>query len=217
MQDWWITTPNYWTGFYLAPAPHHANTSWMAKRNFIYSTGWGFAILYVGRQSGDGGLLTAAQGRADAQDAAALAAQAGFPQLAFVFLDIETGGTLSSQFITYIAAWAQEMRGNTLYNPGIYCNTSCADQIKTGLGSTFAIYWVVRLGCPPSQGCAQALPAPSPSVSGKSYALAWQYAESGIPGNCPGFNANGNCDVSSGGLHYPVDLDVATRTNPSLG
>src|SRR4051812_6117580 len=53
MQDWWSSTPMFWTGFYLAPAPHHAETSWMTHRTAIHNMGWGFGPLYVGRQVGD--------------------------------------------------------------------------------------------------------------------------------------------------------------------
>jgi Domain of unknown function (DUF1906) len=217
MQDWWDNTPSYWTGFYLAPAPNHADTSWMNKRATLDSIGWGFGILYLGRQAGDSVHLTAAQGRTDAQNAAALTAQAGFSLPAHVFLDVETGGVLTSKFITYITAWVQEVFDNTIHYPGVYCNKTSATQIKNAVTGTPTDFWVASLGCPPSQGCGQALPAPGPTLSGISFALAWQYAESGLPGGCPGFNANGNCDLVSSGTHYPVDLDVATRTDPAHG
>lgn len=217
MQDWWLNTPMFWTGFYLAPAPHHSNTSWMAKRTAIHNMGWGFAVIYVGRQSGDGSLLTDAQGRSDAHNAATLAAQAGFPNSAYIFLDIETGGTLSSQFINYIKGWVSEMNVATSYRAGIYCSYNSASQINTALGGVIAEFWCWRLGCPPSPGCHQTLPAPAPSSCGVQFAHVWQYAQSGQPGSCTGFESNGNCDLTSGGTAYPVDLDTAIYTNPSFG
>lgn len=217
MQDWWITNPSFFTGFYLAPAPHHSNTSWMSRRTTLRNMGWGFAVIYVGRQAADGSLLTAAQGRTDAHNATALAAQAGFPSLSFIFLDIETGGSLSTAFINYIVGYATEMRGSTVYNPGIYCSYTSAAQIQTALGSTYAEFWCWRLGCPPSQGCHQTPPAPNPTGCGVPFAHVWQYAQSGIPGSCSGFQSNGNCNFASGGTGYPVDLDVAIRSNPSIG
>src|SRR5690242_8977257 len=71
-----------WCGFYLAPAPSHANQSWMTKCAFLKGLGWGLAPIYVGQQtqtSHGSHNLTAAQGTADAQNAAMLAQQAGFP------------------------------------------------------------------------------------------------------------------------------------------
>lgn len=63
MQTWWSSSPYYFVGFYLAPAPHHGNTSWMSRYNTLIGQGWGLVPIYVGRQAGDGSLLTAAQGR----------------------------------------------------------------------------------------------------------------------------------------------------------
>jgi Rv2525c-like, glycoside hydrolase-like domain len=213
MQDWWNNTPMFFTGFYLAPAPHHSNTSWMTKRSTIFHMGWGFAPLYVGRQVGDAN-LNAAQGRTDAHNAAALSTTAGFPNLSYLFLDIETGGTLSSAFISYIVAWCSELAIATNYHPGVYCSYTSASQINNALGGLVAKFWCWRLGCPPSPGCHQTLPAPAPS-NASQLARVWQYAQSGIPGNCTGFQSNGRCDLSSGGTGYPVDLDTATSTDPS--
>ncbi len=70
-----------WCGFYLAPAPSQGKgTSWMTKRSYLEQIGWGFAPLYLGQQTSGAGshTVTAAQGKIDAQDAAKLAATAGF-------------------------------------------------------------------------------------------------------------------------------------------
>jgi hypothetical protein len=77
MQYWWSNTPMFWTGFYLAPAPQHSDTSWMTKYNTARHMGWGFAPLYVGRQVGDSN-LTEAQGRSDAHNAAPLRVRPAF-------------------------------------------------------------------------------------------------------------------------------------------
>jgi Rv2525c-like, glycoside hydrolase-like domain len=212
MQDWWSSTPMFWTGFYLAPAPNHPDTSWMTKRATIHQMGWGFAPLYVGRQVGD--TLTDAQGRSDAHNASALAATAGFPNQSFLFLDIETGGTLSAAFITYIVAWCGELATATNFRPGVYCSYTSATQIHNALG-VYARLWCWRIECPPSPGCHQNLPAPAPSAA---YSLAeiWQYAQSGKPGSCSGFSRTGKCNLTSGGLAYSVDLDTAIALDPSL-
>lgn len=130
MSEWFIQSPFFFTGFYLAPAPHHSNTGWMSKRSTLVNQGWGFTILYVGRQAGDGSLLNSTQGRTDAQNAASLASQAGFGVNKVIFLDIETGGTLSSAFINYIKGWADEIWNHTIFNLGMYCSySSTANQI----------------------------------------------------------------------------------------
>lgn len=58
MQGLWTNTSLAFTGFYLAPAPDHSDTSWMGKRAKLKSMGWGFVVIYVGRQVGWSGLTT---------------------------------------------------------------------------------------------------------------------------------------------------------------
>jgi hypothetical protein len=59
MQYWWSNTPMFWTGFYLAPAPQHSDTSWMTKYNTARHMGWGFCPSLRRppgrRQQSDGG------------------------------------------------------------------------------------------------------------------------------------------------------------------
>jgi hypothetical protein len=40
-----------YTGFYLAPAPLHQNTSCMDRRNHLAAQAWGLLPVYVGLQS----------------------------------------------------------------------------------------------------------------------------------------------------------------------
>src|SRR4051812_22938462 len=88
-----------WTGFYLAPAPKHSDTSWMPAfapdgyRTALQRMGWGFAPVYVGRQVGSPS-LSAQQGTTDGQDAVNLSILAGFPNQTTIYLDIEEGGVL---------------------------------------------------------------------------------------------------------------------------
>jgi hypothetical protein len=218
MQNWWVNSPFFFTGFYLAPAPHHSNTSWMSKRAILVSQGWGFTILYLGRQAGDGSLLNTAQGRTDAQNASALANQAGFAVNNAIFLDIETGGTLSSSFINYIKGWADEIWVRTSFNVGIYCSySSTANQIKTALGTIPATYWCFRVGCPPSPGCTTPNPAPSPTGCGVSFAVVWQFAQSPQPGgteSCAGY-ASSKCTKTYSGTTLTLDISTSTTRNPS--
>jgi hypothetical protein len=214
MSSLWSGSVFWYTGFYLAPAPHHTDTSWMSKRTYLKNLGWGFLPIYIGRQEGDGN-LNYAQGQTDADNADSLGRQAGFPGGTHIFLDIETGGTLSANFINYIKGWVHEIDStNTIYWASIYCNVSCAAQIKTAIGSDYATFWCVKPDCPPSPGCNLPSPAPNPANCGISYALVWQYAQTPKPAliSCTGYTGN-QCDQYS----LDLDLNTATSTNPSNG
>jgi hypothetical protein len=219
MSTWWTSSPFYWVGFYLAPAPHHSNTSWMSKRSTLKNQGWGLAPIYVGRQAGDGSKLTTAQGITDAQNASSLASQAGFPSNAFVFLDIEQGGTLSTAFMNYIKGWINELFNNTPFNVGVYCNAyQTAAQIRAAVPTIGVQFWCVNVNCPPSQGCVGVGTPPDPHGCGVTYSGDWQFAQSPKPGgiNCPGYTG-GNCSQTFGGVTLLVDLDTSYFANPSFG
>lgn len=188
----------------------------MTKRSYLKGLGWGFLPVYLGRQSWDDAqYLTYAQGQADALSAANLAGQAGFPSGTVIFLDIETGGTLALNLISYITGWVHEIDSSaTIYWAGIYCNASCAAQIKSAICSDQATFWCVKVDCPPSPGCNLPTQAPNPANCGISYAQAWQYALSPKPAgvNCSGYTGT-NCTQYS----LNLDVDTATTTNPSNG
>ena len=60
--------------------------------------------------------------------------------------------------------------------------------------------------------------APHPTLSGITYAHAWQYAQSGLPqAGCADFTSTGNCNLVNAGRGFPVDLDTAISSNPSSG
>ncbi len=223
MQAFWTGTPFWFTGFYLGPAPRHPDTSWMEKRTVLKNMGWGFIIIYVGRQSADGQALSYAQGQRDALDAVNLAQQAGFPRGATIFLDVEGGGTLTPQFISYIKGWVEEMDSvASIYWPGVYCSFfQTANQINSAVGNNVITFWCVNVNCPPSPGCELPTPAPKPANCGVSYAQAWQFAESPKPVgvNGPGYSSGSpsQCAQTFGGVTLDVDLDVATSANPSDG
>lgn len=217
IHTWWASSPFYFCGFYLAPAPHHSNTSWMTKRSVLKGQGWGFLPIYIGRQAGDSN-LNFNQGVADALDAASLAGNAGFPVGTYLFLDVETGGTLSSAFISYIKGFVQTLDENTIYWAGVYCSYyRSAAQIKTAIGSLTCRFWCWNVNCPPSPGCVdQENP---PGNCGYADAIVWQYAQSPQPGgiSCSGYSG-GQCPRSYGGTASKnIDLDTSTSPNPSNG
>ena len=219
MDTWFLYSPLFWCGFYLAPAPDHSNTGWMSKRQVLHNQGWGLAVIYVGRQPGWTG-LTAANGRADAQNASTLAQQASIKLGAYLFFDVETGGTLPSNFMTYLTAWANEIYANTPYLPAFYCSHSqSASQIKSAIGTLPSKFWVWNLSCPPSPGCTFNVAPPNPTGSGYAGASVWQYAQSPKPSGtsgCTGYTGS-TCTQTIQGISLTVDCDTATTSDPSNG
>lgn len=203
MQSWWTGTPFEFCGFYLGgPYYNFGQASpWIPKRNYLRGLGYGFLVLYLGRQS-DSSNLTSAQGVTDANDAASLAQSAGFPTNTIIYLDVEQGGTLSPAFITYIDSWINQINNNTNYRPGVYCSYQTSDQINNSIhvNCQFACY---NINVPPSPGNATPSPAPDPTGCGVIYALDWQYAQ--------------NVYRTYNGVQLKVDLNTATTTNPSNG
>jgi hypothetical protein len=218
MTAWWNDSPFFYSGFYLAPAPNHTDTSYMTKRSYMASLGWGFLITYVGLQEGQSG-LTFAGGEAAAVNATSLAKTAGFPKNAIIFLDIETGGTLTTSMLNYINGWATALFLDEYYECGVYCNKSSVVQVASFISPNPASFWCVNVNCTPSPGCT--VPAPGalpPSGCGYGPALAWQFAESPEPaGTGCGNYVGGQCPQTYGGYKFNVDLDTSTAINPSNG
>ncbi len=219
MQTWWFNSPLWYVGFYLAPAPNHGDTSWMTKRSYLAGVGWGFLVTYVGRQVGNVG-LSYAQGQADADNAASLATQAGFPSGTKILLDVETGGLLPADMISYIQGWVDRIDSPaTIYWAGVYCSFyQTAAQIKQAIGTVSATFWCWNVNCSPSPGCTVPIPAPPPTDCGYSGASIWQYAQSPEPGGitCSGYTS-GQCEQNFGGDILAVDLNTADSQNPSNG
>jgi hypothetical protein len=201
MQAWWNCSPFCYTGFYLAPAPYHQDTSWMNKRPVLLSHGWGFMPVYVGRQT-DSSYLDTGTGANEADQAASLARCAGFPPQTIIFLDIETSQPLSDRYLSYVIAWVNELRRKG-YQAGIYCYSPNANQIRRSLFTHHppgiwrpAEFWVARYvehGFPPS--------IPRPACSGVPFASVWQFA--------------GDLDLTYGGYTSAVDLNTSVYTDPS--
>jgi hypothetical protein len=178
MQSLWSSTPLAFVAPYLAPAPSHGNAAWMAAMPALRAMGWGFAPVYVGQQSPGGPgshILTDAQGKADAQQAAALGAMAGFATGSVLYLDIEIGGNLPTSHLTYVKSWVKEVQDNTDYWAGVYCSFShTAAQVNAECGEIPT--WVFHpIDSGPSTVDLSAEVAPDPANSGFPPALAWQY------------------------------------------
>lgn len=205
-----------WCGFYLAPAPSQGKgTSWMTKRSYLEQIGWGFAPLYLGQQTSGAGshTVTAAQGKIDAQDAAKLAATAGFDTGSILYLDIEQGPPVGDAMLSYYDAWASELEDHTNYSPGVYCSFSAVAQALHDKNS-LPYFWVFNVNqytCGHAKGGVQQVgkttpfPNPDPAGSGVSFAKIWQYVQ-GVSG----------CSVKAGGHTIAnFDFDSSTSQNPS--
>jgi hypothetical protein len=218
MLDLYANTNIYYTGFYLGKTSTlvgpccHASSTWMPESSpssvhtYLSGLGYGFLPLYVGQQQSDSecpagcDVLTSAQGVDDANHASNLMSAAGFPDDAVCWLDVERGGTLSTDFITYINSWVDQMNNNTVYYAGVYCSyDSTAAQIVTAVGELNVNVWVWDLNI---DSCKEDSPFATPAPSGAySHATALQYAQ--------------GCTISNGVTTHGGDLNSSNFTDPS--
>jgi len=190
MQAWWDNSPFYYTGFYLGPAPYHPDTSFMDKRQVLVNQGWGLLPIYVGRQADSWSLD---QGTEDGDDAANLAASAGFPSHTVIFLDIETSSTLSESFLSYVTDWVSEVESRG-YLAGIYCFVDNTSQITGALPGNVQFWVSYYIGNDlPS-------PIPCPADSGASCASEWQCV--------------GDTCLTYGGDSLDIDINTSAYTDP---
>lgn len=195
------TTNLVWTGFYLAPAPSHPGTSWMGKRNVLLEQGWGLAPLYVGQQETGPGShhADAAHGTADGAQAVALARQAQFPPGSVVYLDIETGGPLSSNLRAYLRSWSASVTADG-FVAGAYLSHTSAQSARQTVPDLKL--WVFRIKTADTNADKDApFRSDPPSASGVADAMAWQWAQ--------------NCRIAKPGGKQLVDLNVAATADPS--
>jgi hypothetical protein len=221
------------TSYWLSPPPAEKTTTWLAKRSFLRNLGFGFLVLYRGRDSHElkKDLDGTTKGSADAQSAVAAATREHFPPGTIIFLDVEEGGRLPPAYHAYLHAWA-DVLARSGYGVGVYCSGMpanepggvtilTADDIRAHADHRKFIFFVYNDACPPSPGCSFPREAPMPSASGVSYARVWQFAQSPrrkeFAASCPpGYHANGNCynpgEVSSA---WDLDVDTASSADPS--
>jgi glycoside hydrolase-like protein len=218
------------TGYWLSNPPGESANSWRGKREVVERAGFGFLLLFNGHDYAE--LKASARGPRklgvlDGTAAGAAARAEGFPAGSVIFLDQEQGGRMLPEQKQYIFAWAEEVR-RAGFRPGIYCSgipvregagwiTTAQDLHDTPQGSGF-VFWVANDACPPSPGCAFAMPPPQ--VSGVPFAEIWQFAQSPMR---PQFAAGCRRSYSSDGNCYPpgrsqglyLDVNSATSPDPS--
>ena len=222
-------------GFWISPPPGETSNSWTGKRTLMRQLGFGFLVLYRGREVRE--IKTAAdaaeKGKTEGRDSAANAQREGFPAGTIVFLDVEEGGRLPANYHAYLRAWADALLAAG-YRPGVYCSAMpvneghgvsivTADDIRANEAPREFTYWVYNDVCPPAPGCSAKKVAPSPSRSGTAYAAVWQFAQSprrkNFTSRCAATYAHdGNCYAPGDTAHkWFLDLNTATSADPSGG
>src|SRR5713226_8649758 len=111
------------TSYWLGPPPGEKLNTWKGKRELLLSHGFGFLVLYRGRDSSELKNETDAtvKGTQDSRDAAASAKEEGFPAGTIIFLDIEEGGRLPATYHVYLRVWSEELT-RAGFLPGVYCS-----------------------------------------------------------------------------------------------
>jgi hypothetical protein len=223
------------TSYWLSPPPGEKTNTWRGKRELLHSQGFGFLVLFRGRDSRELKNETVAKrkGIEDAKNAAASAMAEGFTSSTIIFLDIEEGGRLPVAYHTYLAAWTAELT-QAGYRSGAYCSgipvkeepgvtITTADDIRNHDYGQDLIFWAYNDACPPSPGCVFPNAPPSPAAGGISYAEVWQFAQSPrrkeFTAHCPAnYHKDGNCYAPGDTAHsWFLDVNSATSADPSGG
>jgi len=214
----WFGDPYVFTGYYLEAPCHNAAKfkPWSGHMNDLKQIGWGFVVVYVGRQAAGCGSdkLTRDQGLADAVDAIGKAKEDEMSQGGTIFLDVERMEVLSGGMVQYMRGWIRGLLDDGTYKPGIYAHFHNAIDLFNAAQQEYAdqgqpggapAFWIVRVpggnkfnvntSSPKDLGNFPNTPIP--------FATVWQ----------------GKIDIASevhGGLKFgPVDENVADTNNPS--
>jgi len=221
--------------FWISPPPGETANTWIGRRAQLLAQGFGFVVLYRGREESKLKTVTqaASDGASDARDGATNAKREGFAAGTIVFLDVEEGGRLSAAYHAYLRAWADALIAAG-YRPGVYCSAipvseghgvtiTTADDIRSNEAPREFSYWVYNDACPRAPGCATKLTALPPAKSGTPYAAVWQFAQSPrrkeYTAKCATTYAHdGNCYAPGDTAHaWFLDLNTATSADPSGG
>jgi hypothetical protein len=222
------------SSYWLGPPPGEKRTTWKGKRALLKAQGFGFVVLFNGRDSRNlnNDADARQKGTLDAGSAAKTAQQEGFPTDTIIFLDIEEGGRLTDAYHQYIRNWTEGLK-RAAYRAGVYCSgipvsegnsstITTAQDIQAHVGSGKIVYWVYNLSCPPSPGCSFIATPASPQQSGFLSAAVWQYAQSPrrveFTAQCPAnFDPDGNCYAPGDTAHqWFLDANVALSADPSF-
>jgi hypothetical protein len=226
------------TSYWISLPPGEKTNTWSGKRELLRKHGFGFVVLFRGREEKDLKSMEEAstKGEEDARATVKAAQGEGFGPQTIIYLDIEEGGRLSPKYHKYIIRWLWNVTPS--FRGGFYCSgipvkeskgktiTSCED-IYNDLwrrSRAFSI-WAYNDMCPPSPGCAFPENPPSPSVSEKAFCDTcidiWQFAQSPrrkeFTAHCPAkYAPDGNCYAPGDTTHkWFLDVNSATSSDPS--
>jgi hypothetical protein len=215
----WFANPFVFTGFYLEAPCHNAAkfTPYTGHRQLLKEIGWGFVVVYVGRQASGCGAdkLTREQGLTDARDAIGKAKGNEFPEGATIFLDVERMEVTSAKMVNYMRGWIAGLLQDNFYKPGVYAHFHNAVDLFRSSQQEFtaqgqagaAAFWVVRVPGGTRFDVLKSVPQDLKGFANTpiSFAGVWQ----------------GKIDITSethNGVKFgPVDEDVADSSNPSNG
>ena len=221
------------TGYWLNTPPGADHNTWRGKRKALDAMGYGFLLLFNGREYAQ---LKAPRnashiGAKDSAAAVQSAQREGFPKRAVIFLDQEQGGRMLPEQRAYIHAWVDGVT-RAGYRAGIYCSgiafresggvtVVTADDIRDHAGSREIHFFISNDQCGPSPGCALPAPPPDPAKSGIGFADAWQFAQSPrrpeMTAACrETYAKDGNCYAPNAAGVY-LDVDTANSPDPSQG
>ena len=222
------------TGYWLNNPPGATRNNWRGKRAALQSMGYGFLLLFNGREyaqlkaSGN----VARMGTNDAAEAVAAAHNDGFPRAAILFLDQEQGGRMLPEQRAYIHAWIDGVV-RVGYRAGVYCSgipfresagvsVVTANDIKDHAGAREIHFFISNDQCPPAPGCVFPKSAPNPAGSGVPFADAWQFAQSPrrpeMTAACrQTYAPDGNCYAPASAKGLFLDVESANSADPSQG
>jgi Domain of unknown function (DUF1906) len=218
------------SSYWLSPPPGEKTNTWRGKRKLFLAQGFGFLVLYRGRDSKEfkkqAGAI--AKGVQDGKSAAANAKAEGFATGTIIFLDIEEGGRLPSAYHAYLHAWHDELT-KASFSSGVYCSgmpvkespgltITTADDIRDNSALHDFAIWAYNDACPPSHGCTFPENPPPPSSSGIGNATVWQFAQSPrrkeFTAHCSAnYHKDANC-YAPGDTAFKWFLDVNSATSP---
>jgi hypothetical protein len=217
-----------YTGYWLNNPPGEKTNSWTGHRAAVESAGFGFLVLFNGREFAR--LKSAAHatrlGRGDAVEALAAAHREGFPVGTIIFLDQEQGGRMLPAQKAYIYAWVDGITAGG-FRAGIYCSgipspddqkVVTAEDVREHAAGRKIVYWAINDACPPAPGCSFPVHPPSPAQSGVSFAEVWQFAQSpkekDVAARCSGYSRDGECYAPGIPLVQQLNVDVNSATSP---
>ncbi len=165
--------------------------------------GWGFAVVYVGRQVKgpcSSTPITPDLGPRDGKDAVAKATAEGFLPNTVVYLDVEAMDVVTPVVTNYARAWFSEVL-NGGFVPGMYCHVRNAAELRTSALAGYPadapapLFWVAggKKSFDPDRSAA--------SDSGIDFAEMWQ--------------GRLDTDDTRGGIRLRIDMDVAAHADPS--